>query len=330
MKNTQGSSPRRRGSGRLAWIPAFAGLTGPVIFLASSALAADLVSVHSRVWPKEVKMGDDFKLIINIDRPKNYKTAPLSPQIPIFPFELKKIDSKPLMVAGVGEVREEWILTLTVFELGDLEIPSISLHYTDAAGVPGQLQTQPIKIKVRGAAKKATDKDDIRPIKPPVHLNAQAFWNWVNGILAGVLLIILTVKVVLRRLKKRAEDLESLKPAHERAYLELERLRAENYLGQGKPKAFYNELADILRRYLERRYQIEALELTTAELFQNLKTHPIERPILEAARELLEKSDLVKFAKYDPPRLWSTQLPELLCRFVDSTKLEVRPKDVLR
>ena len=115
-------------------------------------------------------------------------------------------------------------------------------------------------------------------------------------------------------------DLESLKPAHERAALELERLKNKEFLEAGKIKEFYSELADILRRYLERGFQVETLELTTLELVKILKEKNFGAEILQRVKHVLENSDLVKFAKFIPPRTLADELMAEVARIVELTK----------
>ena len=123
----------------------------------------------------------------------------------------------------------------------------------------------------------------------------------VLSVLVLALFVTLAIKVILRRRHKAPLDPESLKPAHERAMLELGRLEARALLNEGKVKEFYSELADILRRYLDRRFQMETLELTTFEILKGLKEKEFDAGLTEKIKELLEHSDLVKFAKFIPP-----------------------------
>ena len=115
-------------------------------------------------------------------------------------------------------------------------------------------------------------------------------------------------------------DLESLKPPHERAVLELERLKARRFLEEGKTKEFYSELADILRRYLERGFQIDSLERTTFELVKILKERNFPEDALGRTKTVLENSDLVKFAKFIPERNFADGLCEELVEIVNLTK----------
>jgi hypothetical protein len=72
-------------------------------------------------------------------------------------------------------------------------------------------------------------------------------------------------------------------------------------LAMGEYKRHYALVADALRRYIERRYGIEAMERTTWEIVVSMRQAPLERPTVATFEAFLSGCDLVKFAKYIPP-----------------------------
>jgi len=91
------------------------------------------------------------------------------------------------------------------------------------------------------------------------------------------------------------------RPAWEIALEELDAIREARHVERGALARQYEEVTETLRRYLENRYGIRALECTTDDLREPLRTTPLPRPDL-AARilSLLGEADLVKFAKGIP------------------------------
>jgi hypothetical protein len=112
-----------------------------------------------------------------------------------------------------------------------------------------------------------------------------------------------------------------LRPAHEIALEALYKLRESDLLATGQIKAYYVELTEIVRRYIEGRYFVPALELTTGELMDNLKTVAIETEAKAMLQDLLEHSDLVKFAKYAPVADEHERTFQLAESLVETTKL---------
>lgn len=89
-------------------------------------------------------------------------------------------------------------------------------------------------------------------------------------------------------------------PPHARAEAELEALRASGLLEEGRAKEFYIQLTDILRRYLEGRFAFGATRMTTTELARILRQLEVDRETAHVLRGLLERADLVKFARLRP------------------------------
>ena len=161
-----------------------------------------------------------------------FSVIPSSGKLNLSPFEIKKIEALPF-VGGKNRVRETTILTLTVFELGDLTVPAFPVYFKNGSGSENQVLTEPVRVKVVSVGKKPTDKDDIRPIKGPVSFGIWAFWSLALGVLVALLAVFLAVKIIMRRRKKTIMDLESLKPPHERVFLELGRLKQKGFLEAG-------------------------------------------------------------------------------------------------
>ncbi len=296
--------------------------------LAFSFCYADssIIEVKTRARPTRITMGDEIKLTVRVTHPSGYTLKFLPSDTNLLPFEIKT--TSPLTSKDVGITTEEiLVLTLAVFQLGDLQIPAMPLTVMDPQGHAHQMFTAPVKIKVVGVPKRPTDGKDIRPIKGPISLARGLIRNLLLGLSAILLAIFLAVKVMWGRRKKRIIDLEGLKPPHERASLELERLRKKRFLEEGKTKEFYSELSDILRRYLERGFRIDSFERTTFEIGMALKEKNFQEPALGKIKNVLENSDLVKFAKVVPPPSLGEELAGEVLQIVELTKpVEVEEK----
>ena len=81
----------------------------------------------------------------------------------------------------------------------------------------------------------------------------------------------------------------------------IEKLKNMNLIEEGRIKDYYIILSEIIRRYIEGRYNIQVLDRTTGELFWEMKNARIDKKVVTQVKDLLEDCDLVKFAKYIPP-----------------------------
>lgn len=281
------------------------------------AWSADEAVIKTRVIPAQATLGDEIKLVIALESPAGARLEAPSAKIKLAPFELKRVESR---------ADASLTLILTVFEMGEQTVPPLPLTYTDASGRSGQAVTQAQKVKIVPVKRKPGDKDQIRDIKGPVSLSLTGWWILLGAVLALSLGALLGWSLY-RRLKRRiVEDLEAKLPPHERAERELERLQRAGHLDAGRTKEYYSELSDILRRYFERRYRIEALESTTVECLARLKELTLERSLHEKVRNLLERADLVKFAKFIPARGLADELVSDLTLILEGTKPPPEPE----
>lgn len=290
-----------------------------LLFLLALPVSAQQVSAEIRAVPSKATVGDEIRLVVRVERPKAYDVEPPSGKLQLAPFELKRVEIIPV-ASGKNRVAETFVLVVTAFQTGELTVPSFTLAYTDGSGKAGKVSTPTLTVKIESVAGKLTGKEDIKPIKGPLSLDFKTFRTVVLGSTAGLLFMLLVFLVVRRRRRRPVIDPETLLPPHERAMLEFERLQKKGWLEAGEAKVYYAELADILRRYLERRFGIEALELTSSETVAKLKEKNLPRSVVDRVRELFETADFAKFAKQVPASVAGERARASLLEVVESTR----------
>jgi len=115
-----------------------------------------------------------------------------------------------------------------------------------------------------------------------------------------LLLIWLYLRKKFPQFKGESVTPESLLPAHVVAIMELDRLKSEKIWKFGKNKKYYTELTEIIRKYIERRFQFNALEMTTDEILTLFKRDKSSQSVYQNLSQILQLADLVKFAKIEP------------------------------
>jgi len=117
----------------------------------------------------------------------------------------------------------------------------------------------------------------------------------------------------------------SIIPAHVLALAALNKLKEEAIWKNGAFKEFHILLSEILREYLEKRYGLFAMELTTEEIIISLKTVSIDSDSKAKLKQVLFLSDMVKFAKEIPIAAENEQSINNAILFVENTKEFVEP-----
>ena len=145
------------------------------------------------------------------------------------------------------------------------------------------------------------------------------------AIIAAVYLIVRyrDDKPIIRRIK-----IEPKVPAHIRAISEIEELRKSGGPHNEDAKAYYTQLTDILREYINDRFGFNATEMTSYEILERLEESR-DKESLNELRDLLSTSDMVKFAKFKPMLNENDQNLVNALEFVNDTKIEV-PEDELQ
>ena len=156
---------------------------------------------------------------------------------------------------------------------------------------------------------------------------------WLGGV---VLLFGLAFLIVwlLRRNVPVGTALRRDEPPYVTALRALDRYKDEKYWAPDRQKAYYSGITDILKTYIDRRFGVDAPEMTTDELFDALKScEGIKPEVWTETKGLFELADFVKFAKHVATRDENLRSLSTAVNFVTSTYqtelAEGRDKDVL-
>lgn len=215
------------------------------------------------------------------------------------PFEVLGAVVSPTTVAD-GRATTTAVLTLAAFELGELEIPSFAVGVTSPGGVT-ELVTDPFGIAVVSVG--LDEGQDIRDIRGPLSIprSMLVIGFWVLALaLAAAAGWWLARRARQRTTAEGPVSEDPPRPAHELAYEQLDWLETSGLLRQGRIKEYYIEVSDIIRRYLEGRYAIRALEMTSGEVLEQLDDAGVSWDVHDRFTAFLAHCDLVKFAKHRP------------------------------
>ena len=172
------------------------------------------------------------------------------------------------------------------------------------------------------------DIEDIKPVEDvPFNLLdwlPDYWWAW----LLGLLLIAAAIWAYNRFHKKGINPLKPTKkrlPPYEEAMLSLQNLKAAQLWQQGKEKEYFTGLTDILRVYLDRRFGINAVEMTSSQIIDTLKKNEETKAVNEQMEMILEVADIVKFANARPLADDNEVAYQRAVNFVEATRPVLQP-----
>lgn len=152
--------------------------------------------------------------------------------------------------------------------------------------------------------------------------------HWYVPLAILVAIALLIIYIVKKRRKKKPVVTEPVivLPLHEQLLIDLDKLEARQLWQNNQVKLYYVELTELLRAYIEKRFKVKALEQTTVQLVNNLKTSGIHAEALQVLKNILELADMVKFAKAVPTGYENQALMDNARQFALLTKVMEEPK----
>ena len=188
---------------------------------------------------------------------------------------------------------------ITSFDSGSYVIPPFKFQLIDQDYKTNSLILNVDNIQIR-------EDEEIRDIKPiytpPI--------DWLMVILITLLILLVLaligVGIYFYILKKKNKPIplfekqEIILPPHEIALQKLTKIKEEKTWQKGQDKLYYTQLTDVLREYFSRRFNIQAMEMTSDEIIAALQMDEDAKIILDKLKQILSVSDMVKFAKRQP------------------------------
>jgi hypothetical protein len=190
---------------------------------------------------------------------------------------------------------------LNRLESGEQVVPPIEVRYHQSSGN----QSISTSLKLPAQYFNFTPIQDMalveKNLEKPLGLANLKPFPWVKVVLIflGVVVTILLLIFIIDYLKKKPKEKPAPPPipAHILAWRELEALVKQHKSGDLSPELFVSELCNVLRRYIERRFELKAPELTTEEFLNLLIKDGGELKSQQTVlKQFLEFTDLVKFA----------------------------------
>jgi len=265
----------------------------------------------------------NFRLTVTVDPDYSITLPEIGKKLS--DFGIVDFHAPPLSITKAGRKKIVRTYVLEPFLSGDYIIPEMNIYFKkNGEKERHKLETEKITVHVKSLLPADVKNLKIADIRPPENMPERLGPGlWIAGGAALVLIACLIGFIIYRRRHADPINAEILIPPHERAFAALKRLVEENLVEKGEIKRFYHEISDILRRYIENRFGINAPEQTTEEFLAGLSLNrdfPKNfRPLL---KEFLTHCDMVKFAAYHPSEDDIQKTFNLCKNFILETKTE--------
>lgn len=297
-----------------------------IIFVSSSLFGwSQNVEAFAKLDTSAIMIGDQIGLELGISIPDAFLVV-----WPIYNdtinANIEIINKKPIDTSGLENgLRLTQHFTITSFDSGYFELPSFEFsfhHESDTVNFTTTANTLFLMVNTPVVDTAQAFKAIKGPVKEPY-----TFWEifpWVALGLAVIGLIVFAIWYIRKRRKNQPVFAGKPKPKLPPDVLAIQKLgelRLAKVWQQGRLKNYYTELTDIAREYFEGRYHFDAMEMTSDEIMKSLSNLSKNKEANEKMRNVLQLSDLVKFAKTHPTPLENDLSLNHVLDFVNETKV---------
>ncbi len=283
--------------------------------------AEDSTSVKAEINKGFITIGERVQCTVLIRHSKKVRLISAIDFPNTRDFEVKTVREIPVKEIN-GLVTEGRRFEITAYGLGEFVINAIPIRYLNEQNEEKEIRTNRLYVTVESVDKNGQPKLDIRGIKGPMGLRL-SLRPWLMGVLLVIFCALIGFGVWLKWIRKKdiGEAEGVLLSAHDEAYQALQRLYDSSLIREGKVKEYYFRLSDIIRHYLERRFNFAAVEKTTDEIAKDLLRIDVDDSTRHFMKDFLEEVDIVKFAKYSPEPQEIIRINRSAKEIVDKTKV---------
>jgi hypothetical protein len=290
-----------------------------VLALVISTAWAQEVVIKSELDTNKALIGDQIKLRLSVE-----KQADIQVDFPALKdtitHDIEIVSKSSIDTTSVAS--ERFLLSqellISVFDTGLYEIPSLAFIMQKGTK-QDTLHTLPVKFEILSVKSDSTIRDIKAIYKVPMSFRELSPYILITIVL-GLLIWLLIHYLKNRHNNDKVEPVaNSSEPPDIVALRALEQLKEEKPWIHGKVKFYHIMISEILRTYIERRFDIMALEQTTDEILIALKPPVCKAFDHNRLSEILKLADLVKFAKVIPGVNENAAQVDLASEFVCNT-----------
>lgn len=294
----------------------------------SEATMANNLSVKASIDSTVIWMGEQTRIHLELSQDADQQVLqPLLADTVTAALEILDISTPDTTKLGNNKLSIRQEVLVTSFDSGFYYIPPFRYVIEEDTFYTTSLSLKVLPIEVDTTQGGFDIKGTQQPRFVLTDYLPDAIYLWLALLLA---LIVAGGIYWWRKIRKNGEeeiDPIELLPPHVRAIQALEATKAEKLWQSGREKEYYTRITDTLRLYLQQRYDINALELTTYQTLLLVRKAIEDKEVYNYLKEVLELADFVKFAKMIPLADENEQSLRRAFSIVEMTKEEAEVEE---
>lgn len=276
------------------------GIVIVALFFVNQTINANVV-MYAKMDSAAIWQGEQISIKLEVVQDKDVKLELLIPQPELTQgIEVIKVTEGDTLDIKNNRIQINREIIITSFDSGFYSIPPIKSFMDKDTFYTESLSLKVVPVQI---SEEELDLKDIKGVWSPrfVLFDFIPFYVWI------ILLILicigggvyLYIKYIKRQSQQETESITII-PPHEKALEELNKLKEDKLWQAGQSKLYFTRLTDILREYLDSRFSINAMEMTSTEILTSLRTNKETKLVEKNMKQILEVADFVKFAKMSP------------------------------
>jgi len=294
-----------------------------LIIIASQNTLNAQITATFKADSNKIEIGDHLAMKLVVNAPKDYWVQwPTFDGDSIGRIDIIKMDKIDTARLGDKTIYSQTV-TISAYDEGQYFFSPMKVYYkNNSTGAIDTAYTNDWLLQVSTIA--VDTSKPIKPIKAPLKVEYQIreFLWWIVALVAFIIAAIVGY-FLYKKYKKKPTVVVRPRPSdppHIWAQKELRKLEQDKLWQKDEVKQYHSRLTDILRYYLEYRYDYYAMESTTGEIQEELNRLNIPLNACEKIMETLRLADFVKFAKLNPAPDQNTKSLSEAYSFIEMTK----------
>jgi hypothetical protein len=271
--------------------------------------------IQSNVTSQTLTVGDRVSFQVAVIVPKGATITPPSIDNGLGNIIVKEWNTFKAERDSSDSVTFSYLITTYIPER--CTIPSLTYIINDGKK-NDTLLSQVIPLDVKSVI--TSDTVDIKDLKAQHQAgHVPLWWIWITALILLVTTGIILYKYFFAKKSKPAVPIPLL-PPYEEAIAAINELESKKHLIRGLVREYVFELSEILKRYIERRFSINASEFTTEEMIAWLGISGLDTKAKQSVDWFFRTSDPVKFARHIPEEIITNRFMKETMEFLGATR----------